>query len=321
MSPEAAKKLLTLLGCKPEYNGGAWVRCSCPLAPFTHPSGKDTHPSFAVNVEESKPFYTCYTCQAGGLSELIGALEMHCQKQPAFKARYHFKEARELLDGIENTIDPLPEFTEFQHVSKKFEEWPTYFLDSFLNADKNAEAMKYLMKRGVTLSQVHAHQIKYDTQARRVVFPYWNVYGKLAGMRGRAIDEGAKLKHYDYTWNGVNNASMVWYNEPVLQAEKPIVLVEGQFDCLAVERIYPHVVANLTAKPSEQKKKRLLQSPGVILMLDNDVTGYAARDRWVDYFDEHGVMVASIALPVNVKDPAEADPDWLREQLSHLVEV
>lgn len=322
MKPEKARLLLETLGSHPEpYSSGEWVRSDCPLAPFTHKTGKDSHPSFAINVTSPRPYYHCFSCQSGDLAELIGALEMHVGKNPHWAHRYNFKGARDVLDNLELDLF-LPGYDDEPVTGhKEFEEWPKFFLDSFLPALFNKEATDYLLSRGVTHAQISSHQIKYDVNRRMVCFPYWNVFGQFAGMRGRAIDANAKLKHFDYTWNKINNAALVWYNEETLQADEPVVMVEGQFDALIVEQAYPHVIANLTAKPSQYKRKRLLNCPGVILMLDNDTTGHAARDKWLEYFDEHKVKAAVVPLPEDKKDPAECGVEWAKEVLKDLVHI
>ncbi|MGZ7196435.1 hypothetical protein ACXWOC_09640, partial [Streptococcus pyogenes] len=89
-------------------------------------------------------------------------------------------------------------------------------------------------------------------------------------------------RHHDYNWGEgeakANNAALVWYNEGVLDTAgpNPIVVVEGQVDAIVTRRVYPHVMANLTAKPVPEKMDKLVHASGVILMNDGDQPGYAA---------------------------------------------
>lgn len=320
MNVEQAKQLITLMKSKPVYEGGEWVRASCPLAKWRHQNGSDSSPSFGIYVKEGEhSHFHCFSCLSGSLPELVGALTMHLQKTPDLMALYPLKQIHQLIDDETLEVLPLPDYTEFTpDAYEAFQEWPQYFLDSFTHWNYNKEATDYLKKRGITHDQAKAHDIRWDTKKRMVVFPYWNVYGKLAGMRGRCIDKDAKYHHHDYLWNKINNAQLTWYNEPVLQNEEPVVIVEGQFDAMTVERAYHNVLANLTAKPSAFKMKRLQQASGVILMLDNDVTGKAATQLFLKYLDRHKIPTAVVELPEGVKDPDEAGTEWVYEQLKEL---
>jgi hypothetical protein len=95
----------------------------------------------------------------------------------------------------------------------------------------------------VNLVIAAAMNLRYDLTYDRIVCPYRHFNGKLAGARGRAVDQDAKLKHWDYTWGDVNNAHCVWYNEPALDAaamaKAPVIVCEGQFDVMNVLRVYP----------------------------------------------------------------------------------
>ena len=92
------------------------------------------------------------------------------------------------------------------------------------------------------------------------------------------------MRHYDYTWNQVNNSNLVWYNEEALTAEQPVVIVEGQFDKMRVSEVYPHVMANMTAKPIPAKMKKLAYAPAIILMTDNDDTADESIKKWSPTF-------------------------------------
>lgn len=313
MSPDKAKMFLLALRCKSDYDGQQWVRGACPLARWTHENGKDSNPSFGVSAKEGhQSFFHCFSCRSGDLELLLNTIEFYADKDSVRKD-YDFSKARLLLSGDVNEVLPLPEFTEFDE-TVGFQEWPAYFLKSYSSWAWSKECSEYLKTRGVLPSQANKFDLRYDPGRDMVGSPYKNVYGALAGMRGRAID-GSPYKHHDYTCNSVNNAGYVWYNEPVLENEEPIVIVEGQFDLYTVDQVYPHVLANLTAKPKASKMERLAQCVGVVLLLDNDAAGELATAQFLRHFDKMRVPACVAKLPEEFKDPNQAGPDAVRDAL------
>lgn len=314
MSPDKAKLFLLALGRKSEYDGSQWVRAACPLAPWTHQNGKDSNPSFGVSARQGhQSYFHCFSCQSGGLEQLLNTMEYYAGKDGTGK-EYDFARARLLLSEDVDEVLPLPDFTEFDGEDQGFQEWPSYFLKAYSAWSWNKQCREYVQSRGVSASQADKFDLRYDPHRNMVMSPYRNVYGAMAGARGRAIDDNP-YKHHDYTCNKVNNAAYVWYNEGVLEHEEPTVIVEGQFDLYTVEQVYPHVIANLTAKPKRSKMQRLAQCPGIILLLDNDKPGKDATVRFLKYFDEHKMPVAVATLPPEFKDSNQAGPDAVRDAL------
>jgi hypothetical protein len=328
MTPDQAINFLKALGSKPHYDGSGWVRADCPLAPFTHKNSKDSNPSFGVSViPGTHSAYNCYTCSSGSMEQLLQTVELYTQNNPNWKHRYNVKAARQLLSEEEVEVLPLPEFSEFGGGSEQqFQEWPSYFIDSFMSWEFSKAANDYLTKRQVPSWQREKHGLRFDSKRNMIVCPYKNVYGCLAGARGRNVGMMG-MPHFDYTWNHVNNASLVWFNEEALQHEEPVVIVEGQFDAFRVERVYPHVIGNLTGKPVASKMKKLQQSPGAIIMGDNDPTADVSIKKYLDYLDKYGVQCAVIQPPKEYdsdgklikQDPDSMGEDWIREQLKPLV--
>lgn len=331
MSPEAAIKYLKALGAKDiKFDGGNWVKAQCVLAHWTHKGGKDSNPSFGVSVGNMKPHYNCFSCRSGSLTTLIQEVEMFLAKDPSQKPYFDTMLARAILENDGFDIEPLPEFSEFGGAGQEFQEWPEYFIDSFANWEFSARAANYLKQRNVSTETAKAHGLKYDSKRDMIVFPYKNLYGKLAGARGRAVElhgePPKKLRHYDYTWNQVNNANLVWYNEEALTAEQPVVIVEGQFDKMRVSEVYPHVMANMTAKPILAKMKKLAYAPAIILMTDNDDTADASIKKYAEYLDEMNKPLAVVQPPKEYTpegkliklDPDLMGTEWIKKQLQAL---
>lgn len=329
MTEEQARKFLKCLNAK-HIDGhvqGGWLSCSCPLAPWRHEKGKDANPSFALLVgDHEKARYNCFSCGFGSAEELLQVIELYTRDTD--RSVYDFKTAHELLSGEEVTAYELGPYGEATEHSKVFESWPETYLQSFVFAVKVELAREYLFGgqddvnqfgqkcRGIDEGQAVAFDLRYDHSRGMVVFPYRDAFGRLAGMRGRSIVEH---RHYDYIWNGVNNAGLVWFNEQVLDLLPGwVVVVEGQFDALRVSRRWPKVVANMTALPRAEKLKKLLHADGTVLIPDNDETGKKSIAYYADFHKKNNQPFRVLTLPSEVKDPDLCHPDYLFDRITSL---
>jgi hypothetical protein len=345
MNADQGRQFLAALGTKVESQTAEWLRARCPLAPWTHPSGHDTSPSFGLTIAESShSAYHCFACSTGSPEQLIQALELHTNYGKDTRGRsIDLAKARETLEHEELKVVPLPTYSEFGAApSKVFVPWDESTLEVLPLAAEDDKARQYLKYRGFD-PQTVGTQLLVDPYRDMIVFPYRDVYGRLAGMRGRLMDFGQKLyfpdgkprlKHYDYTLGegdnkGPNNSYFCWYGEECLNEGGTVVVVEGQFDCLRVRQVYPRVVANMTAKPSSRKVEKLAYAANVIILMDNDATGQAASEMWAQRLRDLGTNVGYLSIanapkaqffidrdgPGAPKDPDELDLVWLRNQL------
>ena len=128
------------------------------------------------------------------------------------------------------------------------------------------------------------------------------------------------MVNFDYTWNGVNNTSLVWFNEGSLHLAGPVVVVEGQFDALRVAKVWPKVVATLTARPTPAKLDRLLQSSALIHLPDTDQAGQQSKAVYQRFCALNSLSYYAIDLPSEVKDPGDCHPDFLRSAIQEVVD-
>lgn len=316
--------LLKALGVNNAKEGNDWVQSSCPLGPYTHVGGADHNPSFGVQVTKGQSHFNCFVCEHGTLDELVSTFAYHWERNPVGGMYVDLKKAREILEVEGGEIEGLPDYEDSQTV-QPFEEWPTWILDNWTPVQLVAQAMEYLTvgrtvhgAQPVSEEQAIAANLRWDADFSRIVAPFWNVYGRFAGARGRSTlpDVPKAYRHYDYRWQGRSNTKLVWYGEQALELEGPLIVVEGQFDLINISQVYPKVVANLTAKPSKQKMMKAVQSDGLLFMLDNDDTGQTVKEQYVEYAERYKVPFGVIDYPKEWKDPASVPPDWLHEELS-----
>lgn len=321
MKVEQIEKFLLALGVKScADTGNGWVSCPCPLACFFHKSGKDSHPSFGIKIEDAgHSNFNCYACLSGSLETLIGTIEMQLKSFPQFVDRFDLKSARLYLDGEEVVCEPLPGFKEFTPDKQaEFYEWPSWWLEQYKTWREVPLAAGYLKMRNVPPEVADLQDLRFDPKREMIVAPYRNLFGKLAGARGRSVRPEAPLKHYDYTCNKTNNAELVWYGEECLMLDQPVIVVEGQFDRMRVQQVWPSVVAGLSAKVTPFKMKRLTSCKTILTMYDHDEAGERAHEKMVDYLSQFDVMIGKVEYPGHYKDPDSVPVLELKELLQDL---
>jgi len=316
MTQEQCVAFLEALRAKQIHvKGNGWIEASCPLAPWTHKNRMDSSPSFGLSVRPGeRSHFLCFACRQGSAEELLQTIEFYSGLgMVGPKYDYNFPLCHQILQDEEYVI-PLPEYGEFGPPGQQFSEWPQYWVDSFTHAAWDMGAAKYLAFRGVSVTTMAQFDLRYDPKRQMIVAPYRDVFNRLAGARGRSLHEGAG-KHYDYTYQGVNNARFCWYNEPVLNLHGPVVVVEGQFDCWKTVQVFPKTVANLTAKPTMEKMKKLGDCGLVIQIPDRDEAGRESVQRYAALCAQLGLDHRPIWLGEGVKDPAECHVEYLRDRI------
>jgi hypothetical protein len=216
---------------------------------------------------------------------------------------------------------PLPEYGEFQTGDTVFVEWPSYWIESFKAVAWIDAAAQYCWDRGVGPAQALAYDLRFDSKRSMIVAPYRDVFGRMAGARGRSIlsDMTGPSKHFDYSFQGKNNCRLCWYNEQVLNDHGPVVVVEGQFDCWRTVKAYPKVVANLTARPTLEKMKKLSDCSFIIQIPDRDEAGELSTGIYAKLCAQLGIGYKMLWLDEGVKDPAECSVEYLRDRIEGLL--
>ncbi len=285
-----------------EYSEKGWTKCACPLAPFTHRSGTDSNPSFGISTYEGRLVYNCFSCGSGDLESLISTIDFHLNKRPQYRSKYDLEEARRVLNSPEFSYVSLPDFEDAMAEIAEVIPWPEDYLDPYPPAFKMAASREYLTTRGVKEADCLRFDIRYDTMRREICFPVRDVYGRLTGVRARSI-YATGLKHYDHTYQDINNAKLVFLNEEAIASMNPVVVVEGQFDMIKVSKVYPHVMANMTSGIAGFKLERLLQAEAVLIMMDNDETGRRKAEKIQTYLFNHNQNVATVFIGSDGQDP------------------
>jgi DNA primase len=156
----------------------------------------------------------------------------------------------------------------------------------------------------------------YDRFRNRIIFPIFNISGRIVGFGGRALDESDKSgpKYLNSPETAVFNKSSVLYglhlarNE--IRREKKALVMEGYTDVItAYQAGIKNAVASLgTALSAEQGRILRYQAETVVTAYDADNAGEAATWRGLSILQASGCLVQVIAMPPGT------DPDgFIRE--------
>lgn len=315
MTAEQGVALLTALRVQQiRIKDNGWIEGRCPLAPWLHKHRKDSTPSFGLSIAPGeRSYYLCFACRQGSVEELVQSVQFYAAESAA-PLDYDFATCHQLLHD-ELFVVPLPGYREFGPPEQSFQEWPQYWLESFQPVAWVQAATAYLTHRGVPLALWQTYDLRYDATRSMVVAPYRDVFGRLAGARGRSVVDGVSHPHHDYTFQGVNNARFCWYGEGVLNLAGPVVVVEGQFDLFRTVQAFPKTVANLTAKPTLEKMKKLGDCGVVIQIPDRDTAGQESAPRYARLCETLGLEHRVLWLDEGADDPGECHVEYLRDKI------
>ncbi|AOR22999.1 DNA primase [Clostridium taeniosporum] len=304
------------------------------LCPFHN----DKTPSFSVSQE--KQIYKCFACgEAGNVLTFIMKQKnltfVEAVKYLANKANIpinlqssetpQFIKKREILYKI-NVEAGRYYFTNLQKISLAKD----YFLNRGIKEEtikkfglgysKNSwrDLINYLRAKGykdnflLESGLVSKSQEKgniYDRFRNRVMFPVFDVKGKVIGFGGRVLDD-SKPKYLNSPettifQKGINLYGLNFAVKNKLK-EDYIIIVEGYMDLITLHQYgITNVVASLgTALTNNQAKLLKRYTNNVIISYDADIAGQTATLRGLQILRHSGFEVKVIVIPQG-KDPDE----------------
>lgn len=304
------------------------------LCPFHN----DKSPSFSVSSE--KQIYKCFSCgEAGNVLTFV----MKYKKLTFLEAAKYLADKANIILQIEgqenNKISRKKELLYKINV-----EAARYY---FANLQNNRIAKQYFLKRGIKeetikrfglgYSQDDWHGVinglrakgykddllfeaglisrnektgnTYDRFRNRVMFPVFNVKGKVIGFGGRVLDD-SKPKYLNSPetmifQKGTNLYGLNFAIKDKLQ-EDYIIIVEGYMDLIALHQYgITNTVASLgTALTVNQARLLKRYVNKVIISYDADVAGQTATLRGLEILRNAGFDVKVLTVPQG-KDPDE----------------
>lgn len=301
------------------------------------PFHSEKTPSFSV--QQNKQMYYCFGCGEGG--NVITFLMKHRNLSFVEAVKQLAERANIVIPDKDNVVDyekiNLKEkLLQINRESAKF---------FYLNLQKTSEAVDYFNKRGIDQDIIKRFGLGYafdrfdglmkylsykgysldlieqaglviknekskyyDRFRKRVMFPVFDIRGRVIGFGGRVLDN-SKPKYLNSPETLVFNKGDNLYGLNLVAKNndrREIIIVEGYMDTIALHQYgIINVVASLgTALTLSQAKLLKRYADEVIICYDSDAAGQAATLRGLDIIAGAGCSVKVINIPKG-KDPDE----------------
>lgn len=304
------------------------------------PFHDDKTPSFYVSP--SKGLCKCFACGKGG-NAVHFIMEHEQMSYPEalrwLAKKYHIEIKERELSNEEKEAQST---RESMFVINEFAR--DYFQNILYNhIDGKSIGMTYFRQRGIRDDIVKKFQLGYSTSAKdglaqeairkgyqkeyliktglcyekedgsirdrfwgRVIFPWFNISGKILGFGGRVLDNRTKGVSQKY----VNSPESEIYSKRkelygIFQAKSAIVkadcvyMVEGYTDVIAMHQCgLENVVANSGTALSEEQIRLLHRfTSNITLLYDGDEAGIKASIRGIDMLLAEGMNIKVLLLP------------------------
>ncbi len=296
------------------------------------PFHDDTNPSMCVSRE--KQIFTCFSCHATGnvyrfimdyehinfrealqllaLKAGISVANIKTQTKPNRYDKYYdiYKLALKYYQNNLNTNygkkarDYLVNRQLDNKVIKEFE--------IGLSLTNKQDLTKLLIKKGYdyqTLNQIGLSNNDNDIYIDRIIFPLYDINGRVVGFSGRIYDDSHLNKYLNTKETPIFKKGLTLYHYHVAKEEarikKSVIVTEGFMDVIRLSTIgIRNTVALMgTALTNEQANLLKRLSPNIILCLDGDGPGKKATLAIGQHLLQLGIEPKVIALD------GDYDPD------------
>ena len=316
------------------------------------PFHDDHNPSMSISPE--KQIYTCFVCGAhGNVFNFIMDYE-----------NVSFYEAVKIVankSNIELNIDDYNQNIEKRNDNNNLYEIYDfafkYYQNNLLTKD-GKEALDYLYKRdftdeiikefGIGLSTKNKltkvllnkgyknedllnsgissfNDNVYDTFIDRIMFPLWDLDGKVVGFSGRIYKTNDSSKYVNSKESDIFKKGKLLYNyhraKQFARRKKSVIIVEGFMDVIALYKvgIYNVVASMGTAITKEQARLLKKLSTNIILCFDGDTAGNKATLSCSNELTDIGIYPKIIRLPSPL-DPDEFLSKYGKEKFDEYLE-
>ena len=147
-----------------------------------------------------------------------------------------------------------------------------------------------------------------DKMYKRLLFPIFNISGKVIGFAGRDLESEKEFKYLNTSDTiGFKKKEILYglnFARDYIREKNKVMLVEGQMDVISLmqEGINNVVASSGTSFTTEQANLIKLYTDNVIVIFDNDEGGKKSTIRVIDILVEKGFNIEIISLPEN-EDP------------------
>ena len=248
---------------------------------FTCPFCKHHKKKLSVNIE--KNVWKCWVCDRSG--------------KTADYLIKRFGDAQDLKDwGVDRNLE-LEQINDLLYgksepVYRAEIELPAAYQPLLIGPKTflKKKAIKYLHKRGVTDKDIFRLKIgvcKKGEYGNRIIIPSFNNEGEINYFVARSLDSD----YLKYKNPKVSKSDII-FNELLLDFQKPIFIVEGIFDSMAVGKNSVPVLGSTIKENSRLFQKIVENSTLVYIALDEDAT--KKERRIINLFLSYGISVMKV---------------------------
>jgi DNA primase len=287
---------------------GSIYKGSCPFH-------DDSDPSFTV-YPGTGTFY-CFSCGAGSRDQKSDIIEFVKTME-----KCSFPEAvKKIIDWTGMTPDSYmdPELAKAKKNIFKL------MMNNHAALLRDEEAMSFLYARGILREEIEKYNLGVTTYEgnKRISIPICDEFGSAIGFSYRAIGDikpkyvNSKNDHMfvksDILW-GLSNVK----NE--IRNCGYVVIVEGYFDAIALQRHGIPAVAIMTASISENQAKLITKyTKSAIIFMDNDEGGFQNQNLIADRLFESGLTAKIVIHDFGKRDPDDIEK-YLGESVASFIE-
>ena len=292
------------------------------------PFHDDSNPSMCVSRE--KQIYTCFSCHATG-------------NVFTFLMNYEHMEFREVLHYLGERVGVNTSSVQIKKKSTKFDKFydaygfSTKYFQNNLSSGIGRDARNYLSNRGINDEIIKEFEIGLSLESRddltklltnkgyelselnriglssddhdiyndRIMFPLYDVSGKVVGFSGRIYKDNGQNKYLNTKETDIFKKGEMLYHYHIAREEcrlkKSVIIMEGFMDVIRASTIgIKNTVALMgTALTKEQINLIKRLSNNIILCLDGDGPGVKAATSIGEELLRGGVEVKVVILPDN----------------------
>ena len=312
------------------------------------PFHDDSNPSLCVSRE--KQIYTCFSCHATGnvytflmnyehmdfretlryLGERVGVdvSSIHVARKNTKFTPFYDAYSFALKYFQNNLLSKIGKDARNYLADRKIDEDVIKEFEIGLSLESSDDLTKLLTSKKYelsTLNQIGLSSDARDVYIDRIMFPLYDLTGKVVGFSGRIYKDNGLNKYLNTKETPIFKKGQLLYHYHVAREEcrkaKSVIVMEGFMDVIRASTIgVRNTVALMgTALTHEQLQLIKRLSTNIILCLDGDDPGVHATLSVGDMFLDEGIEVKVLPLP-NLDDPDSFILNQGKEKFMNLLE-
>ena len=312
------------------------------------PFHDDSNPSLCVSRE--KQIYTCFSCHATGnvytflmnyehmdfretlryLGERVGVdvSSIHVARKNTKFTPFYDAYSFALKYFQNNLLSKIGKDARNYLADRKIDEDVIKEFEIGLSLESSDDLTKLLTSKKYelsTLNQIGLSSDARDVYIDRIMFPLYDLTGKVVGFSGRIYKDNGLNKYLNTKETPIFKKGQLLYHYHIAREEcrkaKSVIVMEGFMDVIRASTIgVRNTVALMgTALTHEQLQLIKRLSTNIILCLDGDDPGVHATLSVGDMFLNEGIEVKVLPLP-NPDDPDSFILNQGKEKFMNLLE-